>query len=72
MLEKFMSFAQQLPADRLASVEVALAALMTTYSDGHDFSATELDTLRQRVAEDKPAYADPGAIAKLFGKPFSA
>ncbi len=72
VLEKFLSFAQQLPADRLKSVEAALGALMATYSENRDFTAAELDVLDQRVAEAHPTFSDPDDIAKLLGKPFSA
>ncbi len=71
VLETFMTFAKRLPEDRLRSVEDALAALMATYSDQHEFTATELDVLDQRVAEPHPSFADPEEIARLLGKPFS-
>ncbi len=72
ILEKFLQFAQRLPADRLSSVEAALAEIMASHSERYEFSAAELSTLDQRVAEDKPAFSDSGDITKLFGKPFSA
>lgn len=72
VLERFMSFAQGLPADRLHSVETALATLMASYSDKHEFTAAELTELDKRLAETNPKFADPADITKLFGKPFSA
>lgn len=72
VLEKFMSFARQLPADRLRSVEEALAAVMETYSEEYDFTDAERRVLDQRVAEARPCFSDPADIAKLLGKPFSA
>ena len=72
MLEKFVSFAKGLPADRLQSMEAALAELMESYSDEYDFTATELAEIDRRVADANPQFARSGDIAKLFGKPFSA
>lgn len=71
MLETFVSFAKGLPADRLQSVEAALAALMESYSERYGFTDAELNELDRRVAEQKPAFADPAEIAALLGKPFS-
>ena len=51
VLETFLSFAKRLPADRLRSVEAALATVMETYSDRHEFTAAELDELRRRAAD---------------------
>jgi hypothetical protein len=72
ILDKFLHFAERLPADRLSSVEAALAEIMVSHSERYDFSAVELATLDQRVAEENPAFSDSADIAKLFGKPFSA
>lgn len=71
MLETFVSFAKGLPADRLQSVEAALAALMESYSERYGFTDSEMTELNRRVAEPKPAFADPAEIATLFRKPFS-
>lgn len=71
VLETFLSFARGLPADRLQSVEAALAALMDAYSDRYAFTDAEMAELDRRVAEPKPAFADSAEIAALFGKPFS-
>jgi hypothetical protein len=72
VLETFMSFAKQLPADRLRSVESALASVMQTYSEDYEFTGTELQTVDQRLADPDPRYSDSKEISKLFGKPFSA
>lgn len=72
VLERFMSFAQGLPADRLHSVETALATLMASYSDKHEFTATELAELDRRLSEANPRFSNRDDITKLFGKPFSA
>lgn len=72
VLEKFVSFAKRLPADRLQSVEANLAALMESYSDKYDFTASELTELDRRTNNANPEFADPDDITKLFGKPFSA
>jgi hypothetical protein len=71
MLDTFLSFAKGLPAERLQSVEAALAALMETYSDRHALTGAELSEIDRRLGEASPAYADPAEIATLFGKPFS-
>jgi hypothetical protein len=72
VLERFLQFAERLPAERLSAVEAALAEIMASHSERYDFSAAELSVLDQRVAEEKPAFSDSRDIAKLFGKPFSA
>jgi len=69
VLDTFLAFAKGLPADHLQSVEAALAALMDSYADRHEFTPTELGELDRRVAEPKPAFAAPENIATLFGKP---
>lgn len=72
ILEKFMQFAGRLPADRMTSVETALAEIMESYSDRYGFTSSEQQTIDQRVAETNPAFSSSEDIAKLFGKPFSA
>lgn len=72
MLEKFVSFARGLPADRLQSMEAALAELMESYSDEHDFTAPQLAEIDRRVADANPQFAKSDDISRLFGKPFSA
>lgn len=71
VLDTFVSFARRLPADRLQSVEAALAALMETYSERYDFTDSERNELDRRVAEPKPTFADPADITAMFGKPFA-
>ena len=71
-LTKFVQFAERLPADRLSSVETALAEIMESYSDRYGFTPSEQQTIDQRVAETKPEFSTSDDIAKLFGKPFSA
>jgi hypothetical protein len=70
MLEKFVAFARDLPADRLASLEEVLAELMASYSASDDLTPEELAELDRRVAEENPEYADPEEIAAIFGKKF--
>jgi hypothetical protein len=72
ILEKFLQFAEHLPADRLNSVEAALSEIMESYSDRYGFTVSEQQMIDQRVAETKPAFSSSENIAKLFGKPFSA
>ena len=71
-LEKFLSFAQRLPADQLETVEEALAALMESMSERFGFSAGELAEVDRRAADPAPEFSDPGNIARIFGRPFSA
>jgi hypothetical protein len=70
MLDKFMSFAKDLPADRLESVEESLAALMESLSERYEFTPDQLAELDQRMAEEHPEYASEDTITKIFGKPF--
>jgi hypothetical protein len=72
ILEKFVQFAERLPADRLSSVETALAEIMESYSDRYGFTPSEQQTIDQRVAESSPGFSAPEDVATLFGKPFSA
>jgi hypothetical protein len=72
ILEKFVQFAERLPADRLSSVEAALAEIMESYSDRYVFTSSEQQIIDRRVAESKPEFSTSDDITKLFGKPFSA
>ena len=72
ILDKFVHFAERLSADRLSSVEVALAEIMESYSDRYGFTPSEQQVIDQRVAEVSPKFASSEDIAKLLGKPFSA
>lgn len=72
MLDKFIAFASGLPADQRESVEEALAALMESMSGAYDLTSDELAEIDRRVAKPSLRFASPEAIAKLFGKPFSA
>ena len=71
ILEKFLHFAERLPADRLNSVEAALAEIMESYSDRYAFTPSEQQMLDQRVAETKPVFSNGEDITEIFGKPFS-
>ena len=72
VLERFITFAKGLPADRRQSVEDALATLMEAYSDKYEFTGEELAEIDRRVAETDPQFARPDDITGLLGKPFSA
>lgn len=72
MLDKFLSFARRLPADRLEAVEESLAALMESLSDRFEFTPEELAELDRRVAHSDPQYSNPADIAKIFGQRFTA
>ncbi|MDE2596853.1 MAG: hypothetical protein KGL44_08255 [Sphingomonadales bacterium] len=72
VLDSFVSFANSLSADRLQSVEAALAALMESYADTYGFTPAEMQEIERRVAEPAPQYASPAAITQLFGKPFGS
>lgn len=72
VVDKFVQFTERLPADRLSLIELALAEIMESHSEQHQFSLPELAMIDQRVAEKKPKYSEGDEIAKLFGKSFSA
>ena len=72
VIEKFIHFANGLPAGQMDSVEAALSELMESFSPKYEFSAAELTELDRRVAEPKPQFAGKGQIEALFGKPFDA
>lgn len=71
-LEKFISFAQALPAGQLESVEASLSALMESLSEQFDFSPEELAEIDRRVADPDPEFSNKADIARIFGQPFSA
>ena len=72
MLDKFIAFASALPVDQRESVEESLAALMESMSDRYDLTPDELAETDRRIADPDRKFASPEAIAKIFGKPFSA
>lgn len=72
VLDTFVQFTDRLPADRLSSVEAALAQIMASHSEQYDFSLPELALIDQRVVAEAPEYSASDDIKKLFGKPFSA
>lgn len=71
-LEKFISFAQRLPADQLEAVEASLSALMDSLSEQFDFSAAELAEIDRRLADPAPEFSAPADIINIFGKSFAA
>jgi hypothetical protein len=71
VIERFLSFAKGLPADRRVAVEEGLAALMESYSEKYGFSTDELAEIDRRLAEPKPQFALPSEVSRIFGKPFS-
>ena len=72
VLDKFISFAKTLPADRRGPVEDAMQAMMNSFADEYAFTASETAELDRRLAEPKAEYAAPGDIEKLLGKPFTS
>ncbi len=72
MLEKFMAFAKDLPAESMVSLEITLAQIMDSYSGTYDFTPEQLAEMEKRMAEENPKYASQEAITAIFGKPFSA
>lgn len=71
-LEKFISFAQRLPADQLESVEASLAALMESLSDTFNLSPDELAEIDRRAENPNPEFSSQDDIGRIFGQPFSA
>ena len=66
ILEKFMAFAEQLPAGRRDEIEAALAALMDSYAREFDFAPDELAELDRRVAEPHPGFASREELDRLL------
>ena len=71
VLEKFISFAKALPADRRGTVEDAMTAMMDGFADQHAFTAGETAELDCRLAEPKAELAAPRDNEMLLGKPFA-
>ena len=72
VLDNFIAFARALPAERLEAMDDALATLMASYANDHDFTPDELADLRMRAAEADPELSNPEEISRIFGKPFRA
>lgn len=72
LLEKFVSFANALPSDRMESVEENLAALMLSLSNKYGFSESEQAEIDRRFAIADAEFSSESDITKIFGKPFSA
>lgn len=72
ILEKFVAFANNLPAHRQDEIDAALAALMDSFSSGLAFSPGELTELDRRMSAPKPCFADPDVIAGLLGRSLPA
>jgi len=66
VLDKFVAFAEGLPADRRREVEEVLAALMDRESDDHGLTPEQLAELDRRMAEPNPEYADPSEVEAIF------
>ena len=64
-LEKFVSFAQALPADQLESVEASL-------SEQYGFAPEELAEIDRRMADPDPQFSSKADIAGIFGRSFPA
>lgn len=63
-LEKFVSFAQALPADQLESVEASLSALMESLSERYGFAPEELAEIDRRVANGNPETICAAAVSE--------
>jgi len=72
VLDKFIVFANALPSDKRECIEESLAALMKSLSSEFDFTSDDRAELERRMADPNPEYADPVAVAQIFGKPFRA
>ena len=70
VFDKFIAFANGLPADQRESVEEALAALMESLSAKFDFTPAELADIESRMNDPNPEFSDEGEIARIFGKTF--
>lgn len=66
ILEKFVAFAERLPAARRDEIEAALTALMDCYTREFEFTSAELEELDHRVAEPRPRFASSEEIDRLM------
>ena len=57
VLEKFISFAKALPADRRGTVDDAMTAMMDGFVDQYAFTASETAELDRRLAQPKAEFA---------------
>ena len=69
ILEKFIAFAERLPAASREEIEAALTALMDSHAREYDFSPEELAELDRRVAEPRSGFADSDEVDRLLRRP---
>jgi hypothetical protein len=67
MLEKLAAYAQDLPADQLERLELALDDLLRNLASDDDFTPAELAEIDRRLAEDHED-ADQARVEALLGR----
>ena len=68
VLEKFVAFAEALPADRRREVDEILAVMMDSGSLGDEFTPEEIAELDRRVADEPDDWIDEETFrARLRG-----
>ncbi len=68
VLEKFVAFAEALPADRRREVDEILAEMMNSDSLDDEFTSEEIAELDRRVADEPDDWIDEGTFrARLRG-----
>jgi hypothetical protein len=70
ILEKFNAYAEALPPERRREIDDLLASIMESDSPEFDLTPDELAELDRRMADPHPVYADPKAMAAIFGTTF--
>ena len=65
VLDKFVTFARELPKERLDMVEQALGTIMQSNDPDFDFDQAELAEIDRRLSA-KPVYASTDSVNKLL------
>jgi len=69
-LEKLALLVDNIPADRQADFQNALAKTMKQFTDNIELSPEQEAEISRRLADPNPRYATQAEMTALFGKPF--
>ena len=71
-LEKFVSFAENLPSNDRADIEHVLSTLMENYASECMLSREQIEEVKRRMADPNRKLASRKSIETIFGKSLPA